>query len=142
MAGHLTNTCLQEGATPLVVPFWDLDDKNFPTPKKEFVFDEVAKITGELFNAATSVDKMNFQPLDNAVEIFGIDYLVNDDYSVTLLEVNSYPDFKQTGHELKNIIYELFDNVVTDAIKPLVTGEATVSSTSSLVPVLDQVSRY
>lgn len=142
MAGHLTNTCLQEDATPLVVPFWDLDDKEFSTTKKELVFDQVAKITGELFNAATSVNKMNFQPLDNAAEVFGIDYLVNDDYSVTLLEVNSYPDFKQTGDELKNIIYELFDNLVTDAINPLVTGDASVSLTTSLVPVLEQVSRY
>ena len=63
MAGHLTNTCLQEDATPLVVPFWDLDDKEFSTTKKELVFDQVAKITGELFNAATSVNKMNFRAL-------------------------------------------------------------------------------
>lgn len=142
MSGHLTNTCLQEDASPLVVPFWDLNKDEFPTEKKEFVFDEIAKITGELFNAATSVDKMNFQPLDNAVEIFGIDYLVNDDYSATLLEVNSYPDFKQTGDDLKNIIYQLFDNLVTNAIKPFFDESSLDVCPSSLVPVLEQQSRY
>ena len=44
---------------------------------------------------------MNFQPINNAIEIFGVDFLVNSDFSVNLLEVNSYPDFKQTGDDLK-----------------------------------------
>lgn len=112
MACHLTNTCVQKGQLPLVVPFWELHDPNhLNRPQKQRVFDQVCRITGELFQAATSVDKMNFQPLPHALEVFGVDFLVNHDYLVLLLEVNLYPDFKQTGDDLKGLIDELFVNV-------------------------------
>lgn len=127
LAGHLTNTCLQENENPLVVPFWKL--QGFDESDKNIVFDQICDITRELFKAATSVDKMNFQPINNAIEIFGIDFLVNSDFSVNLLEVNSYPDFKQTGDDLKEIIYELFERVATELIDPIING--------NVVPVKD-----
>ncbi|ODV81705.1 TTL-domain-containing protein [Suhomyces tanzawaensis NRRL Y-17324] len=136
MAGHLTNTCLQEEDSPLVVPWWDLKDDKLTEDQKQRVFEQVCSITGETFKAASSVDKINFQPMDNAIELFGIDYLVNDDLSVTLLEVNSYPDFKQTGDELKGLIYRLFDEVVDQIVAPLVQGTESSNSSSNLVPVL------
>ncbi|RCK59399.1 putative tubulin--tyrosine ligase PBY1 [Candida viswanathii] len=135
MDGHLTNTCLQEGDNPLVVPFWKL--QGVSTESKTQVFNQVCSIVKELFTAATSVDKMNFQPLSNAIEIFGIDFLVNSDLSVTLLEVNSYPDFKQTGDDLKELIYELFERTVVELVDPLVSKKDRVESNdSSLVQVL------
>lgn len=136
MDGHLTNTCLQS-EVPLVVPFWDLQDDAINDATKQKVFDQVCSITGELYKAATSVDKMNFQPLANAIEIFGVDFLVNDDYSVDLLEVNSYPDFKQTGEDLKQIIDELFEVTAEHVVKPLI--ENTTSSTPALIPVFSSV---
>lgn len=108
MEGHLTNTCLQEGEV-LVVPFWEL--KGVEAESKEKIFNGIKNITGEIFNAARSVDKMNFQPLANGIEVYGVDFLVDEEYDVTLLEINSYPDFKQTGRELKAVIAELFDEV-------------------------------
>lgn len=138
MDGHLTNTCLQETGNPLVVPFWKLEDTKFSEEQKKKVFDQVLETTKELYTAATSVDKMNFQPMDNAIEIFGIDFLVNEDYTVTLLEVNSYPDFKQTGDDLKGLIYELFDRVVKEVVSPLVTGTQSETTESTLVSVLSQ----
>ena len=67
---------------------------------------------------------MNFQPINNAIEIFGVDFLVNSDFSVNLLEVNSYPDFKQTGDDLKEIIYELFARVATELVDPMINGNS------------------
>ena len=67
---------------------------------------------------------MNFQPINNAIEIFGVDFLVNSDFSVNLLEVNSYPDFKQTGDDLKEIIYELFERVATELVDPMINGNS------------------
>lgn len=107
--GHLTNTCLQEGREPLVVPFWDLE--GISALDKTAIFKQVCDVTGELFKAAVNIDKMNFQPLNNGLEIFGVDFLVNRDLQVKLLEVNSYPDFKQTGEDLKGLIYGLFEEV-------------------------------
>lgn len=126
--GHLTNTCLQESVHPLVVPFWKLAGFD----KQDTVYDKIRTITGELFRAATSVDKINFQPLPNAVEIYGVDFLVNDDLEVKLLEVNAYPDFKQTGDDLKDLIFELFDRVVNEAVLPLVTNEEKHTTESNL----------
>lgn len=135
MEGHLTNTCLQEGDNPLVVPFWKLQDVS--TSEKTEIFDQICDIVKELFTAATSVDKMNFQPMNNAIEIFGIDFLVNRDSSVNLLEVNSYPDFKQTGDDLKDVIYELFERTVVELIDPMVSKkDVTAIEDSNLVQVL------
>ena len=114
LVGHLTNTCLQDGTNPLVVPFWDL--QGVSAAQKSHVFEKIKQTTGELFRAAHSVDKINFQIAHNSVEIFGLDFLVNDDFGVKILEVNSYPDFKQTGGELKKLIYDLFQGVVDCAV--------------------------
>ena len=123
MDGHLTNTCIQ-GSEPLVVPFWDLEYQ-----KKDVIFDQVKEITADLFKAAVNVDRMNFQPLDNAIEIYGIDFLVANDNQVSLLEVNAYPDFKQTGRELKTIIDTLFEQTLTTLVGPLIsqTGGGTLT---------------
>lgn len=109
LAAHLTNTCLQEGNDPLVVPFWDMEGMD--EKHKAAIFDSVKQICADLYNAAFSVDRINFQPLDNAVEIFGVDFLVNEDFGVKLLEVNAYPDFKQTGEALRPVIEQLFVGV-------------------------------
>lgn len=114
LAGHLTNTCLQEGQDPLVVPFWEL--QGLDSAAKDAIFAQVKTVTGQLYKAASSVDRINFQPMENAVEIFGLDFLVNRDLSVTLLEVNSYPDFKQTGDDLKELIFTLFGAVAAGPV--------------------------
>ncbi|SGZ50278.1 CIC11C00000005308 [Sungouiella intermedia] len=134
LAGHLTNTCLQDGYQPVVVPFWAL--RGVEEPKKAAIFDQVKAITGELFKAASSVDRINFQPMDNAIEIFGIDFLVDADYEVKLLEVNSYPDFKQTGDDLKTIIDGLFNSVATELVSEMFDLPAPESAASLLHEVL------
>ncbi|CAK9441129.1 uncharacterized protein LODBEIA_P49980 [Lodderomyces beijingensis] len=119
LSGHLTNTCLQAGDEVLVVPFWKL--QGITKTAKVDIFSQICEITREVFTAAATVDKFNFQPLDNAVEFFGVDFLVDSNFQVHLLEVNSYPDFKQTGEELKDIIFELFDLAATEVIHPMLS---------------------
>ncbi|GEQ71685.1 hypothetical protein JCM33374_g5371 [Metschnikowia sp. JCM 33374] len=131
LAGHLTNTCLQEGNSPLVASFWDL--LGLEAESKAIIFEQVKEITGQLFTAASSVDKINFQPMANAVEIFGVDFLVNEDLSVKLLEVNSYPDFKQTGGDLKKIIDDLFESVADSLIAPRLLDSDTDGKSANLL---------
>ncbi|ANB15870.1 Pby1p [Sugiyamaella lignohabitans] len=117
LVGQLTNTCLQGSVRypGTVHRFWNLE---YDEDKKQKIFDDICEITGELFKAATSVDRINFQPLPNAYEIYGLDFLVNgDDNSVSILEVNAYPDFKQTGDDLNNVILNLFRSTYNLAIK-------------------------
>ena len=48
--------------------------------------------------------------------------MVDASLDVFLLEVNSYPDFKQTGDRLSSLIDGLFEGVVDAALKPFFAG--------------------
>ena len=61
---------------------------------------------------------MHFQPLPNAFELFGLDFLVDEEGTAWLLEANAFPDFRQTGEELKDIVQGLFEEVIDIAVKP------------------------
>jgi tubulin--tyrosine ligase len=56
--------------------------------------------------------------LPNAFELFGVDFMLDAEGGVYLLEVNAFPDFAQTGDELNSIVQGLFEEVVDVAIKP------------------------
>jgi tubulin---tyrosine ligase len=136
LKAHLTNTCIQgsEEREGSVVAFWSLPDQlhangstdhqhlqdsnSTKSSWKEIVWSQICATTAELFKAAALDQVTNFQPLPNAFELFGIDFLVAEDLTTYLLEVNAFPDFRQTGEELKGIVSELFEGVVDVAIKP------------------------
>ncbi|KAH3662448.1 hypothetical protein OGAPHI_005700 [Ogataea philodendri] len=113
--GHLTNTCLQGDTDKLVVV--ELAASVLPEASKITIRESINSIVSELFKAASN-EKINFQPLPNCFEIFGVDFVVDDQLNVSLLEVNSYPDFKQTGDDLKGLVDELLDGVVQKAVSP------------------------
>lgn len=75
------------------------------------------------------------QTIPNAFEIYGVDLMVGKEGEVFLLEVNAYPDFKQTGEELGELISGLFDGVVRTAVRPFFGGEEVVDR--SMEKVLD-----
>lgn len=137
MRAHLTNTCLQEtgerdGSVGL---FWDLPDTIITQPSytstatptisssnwKSTIFTQLCAITGETFEAAARSMSIHFQPLPNAFEIFGLDFMVSvesdGELRTWLLEVNAFPDFRQTGDELKGLVGGLFEGVVDIGIK-------------------------
>ncbi|KAL2810680.1 survival protein sure-like phosphatase/nucleotidase [Aspergillus granulosus] len=120
---HLTNTCFQDGSLPeneTVRRFWDLESQtsNLEANWKESVYDQICQVTGELFTAAARGMMIHFQTLPNALEIFGIDFLVDAEGTAWLLEVNAYPDFGQTGSGLRDIVVgALFDNVVNVGVE-------------------------
>lgn len=117
---HLTNTCLQDNEQTKdssVVEFDELED--IPNHRKKEIKSQIHEIVAELFKAALNVDRLNFRPLKNSFETFGFDFLVDADYQVSLLEVNAFPDFKQTGDSLKDVIDELFDNIVSVCVRPM-----------------------
>jgi hypothetical protein len=55
---------------------------------------------------------VHFQALPNAFEVFGVDFLVDANGDAWLLEVNAFPDFRQTGDELKGLVQGLWADVV------------------------------
>jgi tubulin--tyrosine ligase len=124
LKAHLTNTCLQETGERegSVRDFWKLEDDVPSLEKlrgwKSNVFAQICAITHEVFAAAARGMMVHFQPLPGAFEIYGLDFLVDGEGTTWLLEVNAFPDFKQTGDDLKEVVQGLFEGVVEVAIKP------------------------
>ncbi|PGH17816.1 5'/3'-nucleotidase SurE [Helicocarpus griseus UAMH5409] len=130
---HLTNTCLQtdsDGSSKrnAVRRFWALDDAAISSLSssgddssnwKENVYEQICAVTGEVFEAAARGMLVHFQTLPNAFELFGVDFLVDERGNAWLLELNAFPDFRQTGEELKrDVVGRLFEGVVEVAVKP------------------------
>ena len=153
MKSHLTNTCLQdtnerEGSVGL---FWSLPE-SLPTQAgavvqppsnpgwKDDMFEQICGITGEVFEAAARSMGIHFQPLPNAFELFGLDFMVgiegDGELRTWLLEVNAFPDFRQTGGELKGLVGELFEGVVEKGIKPFF-GVEEEKANENMVQALD-----
>jgi hypothetical protein len=155
MRAHLTNTCLQdsgdrEGSVGL---FWQLPDSLPTQPSaikleasaawKARVFEQICAVTGETFEAAARGMSIHFQPLPNAFEIFGLDFMVgieaDGELNTYLLEVNAFPDFRQTGDELSGMIEGLFGGVVDVGVVPFfgIDGKRDGESGEEMVKVLD-----
>jgi tubulin--tyrosine ligase len=47
--------------------------------------------------------------MGNCFELYGLDFMVDEDLNTILLEVNPGPDFKQTGDRLKRVIADLME---------------------------------
>jgi len=77
------------------------------------------------------------QPLPNAFEIFGVDFILSADGQVYLLEVNAYPDFKQTGEELSEVISGLLEDTVRTAVAPFFGAKETSPPPNDMERVLD-----
>lgn len=139
LKGHLTNTCLQgeDKAEGSVEAFWDL--KGVSEEMKNNIYDQICSIVRDLFKAAVSVDRINFQPITSAFEFYGIDFLVDSSGAVSVLEINAYPDFKQTGDDLQQIVQGLLTSVAKQIIGPYfgIPGNA-----PDLTEVLDQPMGY
>ena len=144
LARHLTNTCFQEGGSTnegSVRRFWDLDHHvpGLAPNWKEIIFDRICAVTGEVFEAASRGMMVHFQTLPNAFELFGVDFLVDSDGCPWLLEMNAYPDFGQTGEELRDIVVgRLFEETIEVAVKPFFgLGQAGGNGDMRLVKELD-----
>lgn len=121
LARHLTNTCFQGESTrdSSVFRFWELEEVTPGSEWKSDVWEQICAVTGEVFEAAAREQMVHFQTLPNAFEIFGVDFLVDAEGNVWLLELNAYPDFKQTGDELRDeVVGVLFQEVIKIAVKP------------------------
>ncbi|KAK4119313.1 sure-like protein [Parathielavia appendiculata] len=124
---HLTNTCLQTSqdtasssntdvlARDLVHRFWSLP---LAQDQAASIFSQICDVTGELFEAAARGMTIHFQPLPHAFEVYGLDFLVDAKGIAWLLEVNAFPDFKQTGEGLTGVVGGFWEGVVRTGVVP------------------------
>ncbi|KAI8993242.1 tubulin-tyrosine ligase family-domain-containing protein [Pilobolus umbonatus] len=137
---HLTNTCIQTEETAFdeassVKLYWDLVEYGIKQADLDHMFDQMKKILADVFDACTS-EMTTFQAMPNVFELFGVDFMMDDQYNVYFLEANAFPDFKQTGHKLQHIIEDLFEATTRVAIEPFFKGEE--AQDDRYVKVLDK----
>ena len=53
-----------------------------------------------------------YMPIPNAFELYGLDFLVDADWQLYLLEANPTPDIKQTGARLDHVIGDLIEGML------------------------------
>jgi tubulin--tyrosine ligase len=128
LSPHLTNTCLQTGSHDgSVHSFFSLLDSDLPSATKAQIFEQICETTGEIFEAAAKGMMIHFQTIPNAFEVFGLDFLIDERGIAWLLEVNAFPDFRQTGDELKDLVEGLWKGIVDKAVKPFFDVDGTKS---------------
>ncbi|KJR81326.1 uncharacterized protein SPSK_01002 [Sporothrix schenckii 1099-18] len=137
LAAHLTNTCLQDEADKgdSVRRFWDLEEPEGCSVNdaiKDAIFDQICRVTGETFEAAAVAAPIHFQPLGHAFEVYGLDFLVSASSSTDaspspsptawLLEVNAFPDFRQTGTGLQDVVAQFWQDTLRLVVRRQVFG--------------------
>ncbi|RHY08739.1 hypothetical protein DYB25_008995 [Aphanomyces astaci] len=98
---------------------------------------DIGAITREVF-AAYRGEFSVFQPLPNCFEVYGVDFVVDEDFHVWLLEVNPGPDFKQTGGRLQPLIQTLFEGMV-DIVTDTFFTTPTTPTTPTTYPAFEKV---
>ncbi|KAI5866373.1 sure-like protein [Durotheca rogersii] len=123
LEAHLTNTCLQRSVDEGTVRrFWDVmgggsagGDANLG----ESLFAQICEASGELFEAAARGMPTHFRPVAAAFEVFGLDFLADAAGTAWLLEANAFPDFGQTGPELRDtVVGRLWEGIARVAVAP------------------------
>ncbi|KAJ6509221.1 tubulin-tyrosine ligase [Mycena vitilis] len=125
---HLTNTSLQtdrgeEGVRLFnelvschILSGPENSRAQFSAEDLKAIVDQMVVTLAETFKAALE-NPVHFQPLPNAFELFGIDFLVTSSpasqprFQVSLLEVNAEPAIELTGPRLSWILQDLFTAV-------------------------------
>jgi len=123
---HLTNTCVQRSTAVETSDGTDTDANNvfllsdlpLPAATLTSLNSQIHTTTAELFCAACA-SPTNFQALPTAFEVFGVDLLVDEPGNVSLLEVNAFPDFAQTGEMLREkVVQGLWREIVDVVVAP------------------------
>ncbi|XWW98804.1 hypothetical protein V2A60_006807 [Cordyceps javanica] len=128
----LTNTCLQGSPNETTVQrFWALEEgpTTLSAAAKEDIFAQICAVTGDVMEGAARAMPVHFQPLPNAFEVFGLDFLVDAAGCAWLLEVNAFPDFKQTGADLTDIVAGFWRGVVREAVLPFFQADEDEATT-------------
>ncbi|EKM83751.1 hypothetical protein AGABI1DRAFT_66676 [Agaricus bisporus var. burnettii JB137-S8] len=142
LESHLTNTSLQidggeEGVRLLdeLIGCHSFEEGRsdsigiFTKNDKAIILGQMTEILKETFRAALATP-VHFQPLENAFELYGVDFLVEHTPSQTpalqvkILEVNAEPAIELTGPRLTWILEDLFVSIAKVCVGPFIKWEA------------------
>ncbi|KAF9452618.1 tubulin-tyrosine ligase [Macrolepiota fuliginosa MF-IS2] len=136
LQAHLTNTSLQTSRGEEGVRLFDelvgchiLDEKHadptgiFHESDRRSILQQLTQVLAETFHAALQLP-IHFQPLENAFELYGVDFLVErlsseeSPFQVKILEVNAESAIELTGPRLTWILEDLFVSIARVCIDP------------------------
>jgi hypothetical protein len=72
--------------------------------------ENIHAVTADVFGAYENEYSV-FCPMSSCFEVYGLDFMVDEDLRVHFLEVNPGPDFKQTGGRLQGLIAKLWEQI-------------------------------
>ena len=97
---------------------------------------QMRDVLGGVFAAVAA--ELSFQPLPNAFELFGMDFLLDADWRVWFLEANAEPDFARTGGALRRVVDGVVEGALrlsVDAWRPEAAAAAGAASEGEWLPV-------
>jgi hypothetical protein len=127
---HLTNDAVQsnaedygkfESGNKLSINDFQLYlEKTFPTLKIQFMrdlFPRMQRLVTDSFRAVyTKVDPKRVR---NGFEVFGFDFMIDENFQVHLIECNTNPNLEVCCPLMARIVTELLDNSLRIAVDPL-----------------------
>jgi len=123
---HITNTCVQFDHEK-----FDEDKcvKTFKEIQSEIgednytkIFADIKEILKEVFRALEQ-EFSGFIALPNSFELFGVDFLVDENYNTYILEFNAGPDVKNTGDRLDYIISDLIEDIIRCTLDKMICND-------------------
>jgi hypothetical protein len=132
---HLTNNCLQvknkdtyglheEGNTISFEQFQEYLDEMFPQYKLNFNRDFLQRMKDIAVDCYLSVkNTLNPNKRKNSFEFFGFDFMIDEDFRVWLIEVNTNPYIGIHNHKMKHILPEMFESMFKIVLDPLYTDD-------------------
>jgi len=123
-SSHITNTVVSIASEDFVEDIHVRCLSELPTmlgggaevgERASTLFSRMLSIVAHCF-AAMEGKTGGFQPLPTSWELYGVDFLVREDWSPVLLEFNPTPDVKQTGSRLDGVIEGMFDGLLKVAL--------------------------
>ncbi|EIW64763.1 tubulin-tyrosine ligase [Trametes versicolor FP-101664 SS1] len=108
-------------------------ESQYPTFTADDVSDiktQISAVLSETFKAAVEMS-VHFQPVPNAFELYGIDFVITHDpspnaprkFQANLLEVNSEPAIELTGPRLTWILEDLFKGIAKTCVSPFFAAD-------------------
>ncbi|KAH9944474.1 tubulin-tyrosine ligase [Epithele typhae] len=94
---------------------------------------QISDLLAETFKAAVEMS-VHFQPLPNAFELYGIDFVVTHSpegprhLRANILEVNSEPAIELTGPRLTWILEDLFKSISKTCVEPFFSTDGSLAS--------------
>jgi len=67
--------------------------------------------------------------LPNCYELFGFDFIVDQDLNCYILEANAGPDLKNTGNRLDYVIISLLEGIMAEAVDSFFPVDPAVKAT-------------